>query len=309
MILLYLTFGTDLAVHQQAAFSAMTFLARGAGEVEVLTDAPEFYGGLSEKIRLRTITPAQLEEWKGAHGFFWRIKIKALEELALVHPGNDLLYLDADTFCFSVPQWLTRQLHAGTHLMHAREGIPSHLPTSTERTMGRQTVGKTFGGVTIRPDHEMYNAGVVALSAGRALEAVHLALAICDDMCAAGVTRRLVEQLALSVALRESGGIGAANAVIGHYWGNKADWNGRIARHFTTHFLRGSSLEEQIAATRGVDFREFPVYRKSSSTQKKFHRWIAGKIDGMPVTFTPDPGTDVSDRSERWLAERVTGRK
>ncbi|WP_146088723.1 hypothetical protein [Neolewinella xylanilytica] len=304
MVTLYLTFGTDLTVHQQAVFSAMTLLAHRPGEIVVWTDAPHFYQFLGDRVSTRYLEPDTLAEWKGAHDFFWRIKIAALRQLSTEYPGEHLLYLDADTFCFAPPAKMVGILDNGVHLMHALEGLPSALPTSTERRMGRQTQGKTFGGVSLTDHHFMYNAGVVGLSAHLAGEAVDLALRICDEMCAAGVTRRLVEQYALSIALAEAGGLTVANSVIGHYWGNKREWTDRIGTFFLGHHLLGTSAEEQITATQGVDFRAFPLYRKSSSTLRKLQAWLAAKTVGYPSTYAPPEGMDASERSERWMASR-----
>lgn len=280
----------------------MTLLARGVKTVEIWTDAPEFYRVLGNRVITKTLSEEELSDWKGPHDFFWRIKIAALRLLAEKNPGNHVLYLDADTFAFSPISALEETLASGEHLMHALEGRPSELPTSTERRMGRQTEGKSFGPVTVTADHRMYNAGVVAVSAIHAERALTMAMEICDAMCAAGVTRRLVEQFSLSIALQESGGLRAANDVIGHYWGNKLQWTEHIGNHLLEHYLRGSNVEKQISATLGMDYRKFPVYRKTSSTGRKVTDWIALKADRLPRAFVPLPTDARDERSERWQA-------
>ena len=302
LIVLYLTFGTDLRVHQQAAFSVMTLLGRGVAEVQIWTDAPHFYRFFGERIVTKSLSHALLADWKGPHDFFWRIKIAALRQIAADNPGKHVLYLDADTFAFSGLSAIEDTLAQGRHLMHALEGRPSELPTSTERRMGRQTEGKSFGPVTVTAEHRMYNAGVVAVSALRARPALAMALEICDAMCAAGVTRRLVEQFSLSIALKENGGLRAANDVIGHYWGNKLEWTQHIGQLLLEHHLRGSSLEQQIDSTLTLDFRNFPVYRKSSSTGRKVTDWITRKAERLPHAFVPLPDDPPDERSERWRA-------
>ncbi|WP_420459397.1 hypothetical protein [Neolewinella sp.] len=309
MIVLYLTFGQDPRVHQQAVFSALTLLQSGAGsQVQpncvVYTDAPAFYTLLGDRVDLQVTGPDQLQEWRGPHDFFWRIKIKALEALQQQYPGQSLLYLDADTFCFGQLGDMTDTLASGTHLMHAREGRLDALPTSTEKKMYRQCRGKTFAGRTITGSDTMYNAGVVGLAAERAAEAIALALALCDALCAAGVTRRLVEQFALSLALAVSGELAAANGTIGHYWGNKAGWNERIATFFLEHHLRGSSLEQQLRTSREVDFAALPIYLRSSSTERRLSRWVASTFAKGLYTYIPRPGEPTSDLSERLLARR-----
>ncbi len=282
MTFLYLTFGSDLQVHQQAVFSAMSLLAkREAIRIVVMTDAPGYYGLLGDRATLHPLGPEVLDAWKGPHVFFWRIKIRALQTLADLYPGEQLIYLDADTFCFGSLDVLSQRLEGGTQLMHAREGALSELPTRTERKMWKQCAGKIYAGVAIDGDSSMYNAGVVALSPALAGPTLELALRICDEMCAAGVTRRLIEQFALSMALAARGRLAAANDTIGHYWGNKPGWNEVIRNFFIARHLEGRDLDAQIAAAGGVDFGAVPIYRRSSATQRKLRRWVDAAFQKM----------------------------
>ncbi|MCP9234997.1 hypothetical protein [Lewinella sp. JB7] len=306
MIFFYLTFGPNLEVHRQAVFSAMTILGAPRPEVSiiVLTDAPEYYRFLGDRVTVRVTSAAELRDWRGPHDFFWRIKIKALEDLARRHPEEHLVYLDADTFCFGSLPRMRALLDGGTHLMHAREGTLAELPTRTERRMWQQCENRSFGGLTVDGASTMYNAGVVGLSAGGAARAVEIALRICDDMCAAGVIRRLIEQFALSVALASAGRLAAANFCIGHYWGNKEGWNTYTADFFLEHHLRATSLDEQLAAAGRVDFGVLPIYGKSSRTRDKLVRWVNAVLGKNIYAFVPDTEGEVSDLSERRLARK-----
>ena len=308
MTLLYFVFGPALHNHLQANFAILSWLAHGDGTVDrivVLTDAPEFYRFVTDdRVVIKTTDRAQLDEWEGPHQFFWRVKIKAIEAVAAEYPGSHVFYQDADTFCFNDPARLRALLDEGRNLMHAREGKLSELPTSTERKMWRQSKGQTFGGVTITPEHNMWNAGVVAVAAQNIATVIPLALAICDEMCAAGVTRRLVEQFALSAALGAEQPVLPANGTVGHYWGNKEGWNPLINAFFLRHQLAGTSYADQVAALRDFDFRQIPIYTRSSGT----HRKLSGVVDkwftkNIVAYVAEGPGG--SDRSERVLARKV----
>ncbi len=307
MTLLYFVFGTATHNHLQANFAILSWLAHGdcIDRIVVLTDAPEFYRFIDdERVVLETTNRAQLDEWEGPHKFFWRVKIKAIEAVAAKYPDSHVFYQDADTFCFNDPQRLKDLLDAGNNLMHAREGALAELPTSTERKMWKQAKGNTFGGVTINANHNMWNAGVVAIAADQIPAVVATALAICDDMCAAGVTRRLVEQFALSVALGTTQPVLPANGTVGHYWGNKEGWNPLINAFFLRHHLQQSTYSQQVAELRSFDFYQIPIYTKSSSTQTK----LTGLVDKLfaknMVTFAARQ-VDGSERSERVLAKKV----
>ncbi|MEM6773021.1 MAG: hypothetical protein AAF597_20765, partial [Bacteroidota bacterium] len=268
---------------------------------------PEFYRFIDdERVMLQSTDRAQLEEWEGPHRFFWRVKIKAIEDVAARYPGSHVFYQDADTFCFNDPSRLRAQLDAGRNFMHAREGALSQLPTSTERKMWAQCKGKSFGGVTINAEHNMWNAGVVAIAAEHLAAVIPTALAICDEMCAAGVTRRLVEQFALSVALGLEQPVLPANGTIGHYWGNKEGWNPLINAFFLQHHLQQSSYADQVMAIRNFDFHQIPIYTKSSKTQQKLTRLVDQLFAKHMVTYAARE-VDGSELSERVLARKHKG--
>jgi hypothetical protein len=269
MQLLYLVFGTNIQNHFQAYFSILTFLRQEQQElrIKVMTDAPEFYQHLGAAIVVEVIGQATLREWEGEFKFFWRVKIKALEQAARQQPEMPLLYLDSDTFLYGSLPAMRQQLAAGQALMHEPEGLLSQLPSKTERRMWQQVQGQTFGGVTITPQHAMWNAGAVGIPAERSQEAIALALRICDDLCQQQVTPRLIEQFALSVALAETYGLHAARPYIGHYWSTKSAWNEPISRFLLTSHLQNRTLAEDLAALDTFDFLALPIKQLTRSTQ------------------------------------------
>ncbi|MGB3798358.1 MAG: hypothetical protein WA952_01015 [Lewinella sp.] len=304
MVFLLLTFGDNSLVHQQATFSAMTLLARGEEEICIVTDTPRYYGLLKERVRIITISAAELKEWKGPQDNFLRTKIKAFQRVVAEYPQQHVVYVDADTFCFGDPKGLADTLNSGDNLLHALEGPLTELPTKSEKRMGKQTSGKTYGGVRVGHHHSMYNSGVVGIAADRAPAVIEMALTICDEMCAQGVEPRLIEQYSFSIALAEAGSIQTANSVIGHYWGNKREWNSKITEFYVTHHLLGNTLDEQVEAAGRLDFRAIPVYRKSRSKEAKLHAWLEERRNTTPRTFVPPAGETANKRSERWEARR-----
>ena len=83
MNLLYITFGSNTAVHMQAAFSIYSFLARFEkyNSVNIITDNKLYYQHLEDRVNIIEMTEEELKEWKGEYQFFWRIKIKAIEKI------------------------------------------------------------------------------------------------------------------------------------------------------------------------------------------------------------------------------------
>jgi len=293
MNLLYLVFGANVRNHFQALFSILSFLRHGAelSGITVVTDAPEFYRHLGGHVTVLPIEAATLREWKGEFDFFWRIKIKALEYVAGQFPGQPILYLDSDTFLHGSFAELHAALAAGTAFMHEPEGALAALSSKTEKLMWRQTGGKTFGGVRLNEQHTMWNAGVVGIPAQGGPEAIALALAICDDLSRQGVTPRLIEQFALSVALQEQFTLRAARPYIGHYWSNKDEWNEAISTFLLESSLKSRTVEEEVAALATFDFRIVPVKKTLKNTRWRLVHLVDRLFPPRETVYAGDDAT------------------
>jgi hypothetical protein len=275
MRLLYLVFGDNLQNHFQATFSILSFLRQkssGLAGVTVITDAPDFYQHLASEITVQIIEPTTLREWQGEYNFFWRAKIKALEFTARQYPDLPLLYLDTDTFLHGPLESLSQALNAGTAFMHESEGALSDLTSKTERLMWQQIKDRTFGGVQLQEQHQMWNAGVVGIPAARNLEAIDLALRICDELCEQQVTPRLIEQFALSVALAVTYSLLEARPTIGHYWSTKEEWNTSISAFMLESHLKKRTLEAELAALSSFDYRKLPIKKKLRNTKRRLDK-------------------------------------
>ena len=288
MQLLYLVFGENVQNHFQANFSILTFLRQGPQflkRIVVVTDAPAFYQHLREVIAVLPIDAATLQDWQGEHKFFWRAKIKALEFVGQQHPDTPLMYLDTDTLLHGAFAELAQHLAAGTAFMHEAEGCLAALTSKTDRRMWQQVQGRRFGGVTITRQHQMWNAGVVAIPAQRQPEAIGRALAICDAMSAQQVTPRLIEQFALSVALAETYAMREARPYIGHYWSTKNEWNESIGTFLLESHLKQRTVAADVAALDDFDFQLNPVKKKTRNTQHRLNRLVGKLLPPRDVEF------------------------
>ena len=247
MIITYLVFGESSSNFCQAAFSILTILSKkeSTDTVVVITDHPEKFNVLKEKITVIAIDNQTLTKWKGEYDFFWRIKIKALQLTSLKFENQHILYLDSDTFLFGDLTKIRQNLIQNKNLMHTNEGKLSELPTKTERRMWKQLKNQTYGQTVINSATCMWNAGVIGISKTN-IKKLDLALEICDQMCANNVTRRLIEQFAFSIAMNDSTDLISAENEIGHYWGNKKMWDQTINEFLNDCFMENLSLEEQI---------------------------------------------------------------
>ncbi len=269
MEILYLVFGNRLSDHIQAHFSMRTMLEglEQDDHIHVITTSPEYYERFSF-IDTIPITNEDLSEWEGEYHFFWRVKIKAMQKLAEKYPGRDLLYLDSDTFLKGASAGIHSTLAEGKGMMHLNEGHPKDMMSRSLR-MWKQVKGRTCHGITIGERHCMWNAGVVGIPGPKVSETLSLALELCDWMLADGVEKRMIEQYSLSIALLETVGLAAADSWIGHYWGNKEEWNRMESEFFLKSYLMGGGIDGEREAIRDIPLGDTPLRVRIPNTQRR----------------------------------------
>ncbi len=279
MNLLYLTFGNDPAIYLQASFSIYSFLAQGKAvhSINVFTDKEEYYRHLAPQVNVILLSDDDLTTWKGEYDFFWRIKIKAIEKICHLYPEQPVLYLDCDTFLSGDFAALQISLQNGTAIMHENEGFLSERKNKTQKNMWRQMANKSFGNIDMHANHYMWNAGVVALPNTLHGKDCELALTICDEMCANGITKYFIEQYAFSLALEKCYGITEAKSEIVHYWSAKNIWNERITDFFMQAYFAQWDHEKILTQIRMFDIINIPIYQKVKTTNVR----LKGMIDKL----------------------------
>ena len=275
MTIMYLTFGQKTEFHVQAFLSMLSFRRQmtPADRIVMVTTAPQFYRCAQSWAELLTISDQTVNEWQGEYQFFWRAKIKAIEFVGQRFPDDDLLYLDCDTVLCGDINWLKRQLTEGMGLMDTNDGHPSRMKTKTLR-MWRTIKGRTYGGITLGMQHNMYCAGVVGIPATRREEVVRKALALCDGMLGDEAERIVIEQYALSVALFETTGLVETKDCIAHYWAVKEEWMSAALALMAKALLTNASAEQQLQLFDETDWRSLPVYIHKSSTARRLRKLV-----------------------------------
>lgn len=276
MNLLLLTFGPRLENHYQAAFCILTFLKDPKiKNVIIITDYPEFYHFFENRINIITVDKSILDDWKGKHDFFWRIKIKALELAQLTYPNEHLIYVDSDTFLATDLLDMSEKLEQNIGFMHVFEyKLATNSKSNTSRKMYTSLNGKNFSSISIDQNTEMWNAGVIALPKDKAKQIIDLSLDLCDEICATDCPRRLVEQFSFSLALKHLTELNSCDNVIGHYWGNKGEWNQYISQFFVESALKRKTLFECIEELKSFNWNSIPLEKKVRSINFKLTKWI-----------------------------------
>lgn len=275
MNLLYVTFGDNLQNHIQANFSIYSFLTQ-AGQVDtinVVTDRPEFYASLGDKLNVIQVSEKTLHEWKGKFEFFWRIKIKAIEHVCALYPGKPVLYLDADTFLYTPLAAAKEAMGRNVAYMHKKERSLADVTSKTQKNMWGYVNGQTFAGVTITRDHYMWNAGVVGVPNTQGGKECALALELCDEMLATNMRRDFIEQYSLAVALHELCDLQSAEAFIAHYWSSKKEWGQFMNEWFTGLLLKQITSPADITELfKTLNLGQWPVERKIKNTSVRLEK-------------------------------------
>lgn len=276
MTIMYLTFGQKTEYHLQAYLSMLSFRRQTTPQdrIVMVTTTPELYRHARSWADIVTISDDEVREWQGEYQFFWRAKIKAIEFVGQKYGGDDLLYLDCDTVLRGPIGWLKQQLKKGRGLMDTNDGHPMHMKTKTLR-MWQTIKGRTYGGITLGPQHNMYCAGVVGIPGTRLAETVLAALTLCDGMLGDQAERIVIEQYALSVALYEKTGLVETRDCIAHYWAAKDEWMAAAYDLIARARLTEASLDDELRLFDTTDWASLPVYVHKSSTARRLRRLVS----------------------------------
>lgn len=275
MNIVYLVFGTKIENYQQAYFSIFTaqLHKNDDDKIIVITDDSTLFGFFEGKIETIVINQDTIRDWEGPHQFFWRVKIKALQLVAQKYPQDSILYLDSDTFFYKNTEVLLTALQNGNQFMHLNEGKLSQLSSKTEKLMWKQMKGKSYENIIINENVAMWNAGLIGVSQ-KHFECLELTLQINDAMCADGVTRRLIEQFAFSLGLNQYSELQPADHIVGHYWGNKKQWNDTISLFLRECFMKKYHFDAVVERIKDMELSKIPIRIKESSTQRKLKNLI-----------------------------------
>lgn len=267
MNIVYFVFGSKINYYQQVIFSICTALINKeeSDRIIIIAEEPTFFKVVEEFVTIIPINNDVINEWKGDYSYFFRVKIKALELIANEYPNQDILYLDGDTFIYKPLSVIKEDLNKGLNILHLNEGPLSTLPTKSEKKLWGSLKNKKFGDILIDEKTCMWNSGVIGIST-KHFQTISLALQICDEMCLANVEYFTKEQLAFSIAGACYTEVKPADHVIGHYWGNKEEWDVIISDWMKKSLMSNYTLQEMIEQVKNVPFKEIPVYVKRSNT-------------------------------------------
>jgi len=267
---LFMVFGDGDEHYAQAHLAALTVLAYAPApcEVVVATNSPARCAWLATHplVRIVTLDEATLTRWRGASGFFWRVKLECIR--SQLDPAQALVYLDSDTYARRDLGELVAALAQGAVLMHEPENQLSTSRRSGDRRLYRQLASRSWSGLAVDAQTRMWNAGVVAVGPG-GRDLIERALALCDELCATIGNHSLNEQLALSLSLQATGRLAPARPWIDHYWGNKRDHLPAIHAQLGRFLLLGVTPQQAV-----LEARERPILLPLHVRRRRWEQWL-----------------------------------
>ena len=235
----------------QALYSIRTALAwRGALPlaIHVYTDRPAYFDELAGAVQIERVDGAKERRWRGPWGFLYRLKPKVLEDLSSRHPGDPVLFLDADTCWIGEVGRVFARINEGSAVMHAREYFVGTLGTAQIQNFRRRMRRARFRGQPIDVEAWMWNSGAVGLHPAHA-PIVADWIEYLDEVHPAN-RKPIVEQYAISWLLqRRVGAVAPCDDVLDHYWADKERHLSAIRRALCRiAALRPSERSEWIRA-------------------------------------------------------------
>lgn len=267
MNIVYFVFGSNINYYQQVIFSICTALVNKeeSDRIIVIAEEPTLFKLVADFVTIIPIDNDIISEWKGDYNFIFRTKIKALQLIAERYPDQHILYLDGDTFFYKSLTVLKQELYKGNGIMHVKEDALYQKKTKTEKKLWSKVKDKTFANILVDKSINMWNAGVIGIP-NTNFDLINIALQINDEMCDNNALCFLVEQLSFSIVLEKQLKLNASDHVIGHYWGNKEEWDVIISDWMKKSLMSNYTLQEMIKEVKNVPFHEIPVYVKRPNT-------------------------------------------
>lgn len=222
---------TSPVVRDQALFSILTAVSYGGRrvyQIHVYTDAPEAFDLVSDLVEITHVPADTLALWRGPEDYGFRVKALALRDLMRAHPGDRVLYLDADTILLGRAEEVFSRITPGAAVMHEREYNLAASDMALAYRLRRRMGKARFRGRKIELDLDMWNAGAIGLHPAM-MSTVEDWVEFIDEVYP--VTKKwLVEQLGMCACLRARGAaILPADDLVVHYWFAKTLYMERIS--------------------------------------------------------------------------------
>lgn len=297
--LVYQSYGSR-DILNECCYSILSLLRQGINKAEIrvviYTDQPNYFSFLpADCIEFVKLDAAIIAEYKGAHAFVHRLKIKVLQD-AFTRFTGPVLYVDSDIYFLKPIDPLFACITESNFLMCNNEG-QIHL--------GGNRIFEKFSAflksnaaylkeknIAIAYDITMWNAGVIGLLSDK--KELLKKVLYTNDVIYDKFQSHVVEQLSFSYQLQENGTLHASTGYLYHYW-NFKEFRIVLAQFFNYHLNRSSvelmiadvdSIRPDILIKPKLAYEALPFLKKSiRKLSGKRNRWkFPAYTIGQPET-------------------------
>ncbi len=297
MIVGYVSWGEKITFYIETCFSIISVLPDPAVDgITVLTDHPGMFRMFDGNAKV-TIAPLPTEtfhEWYGEWHYLFRAKIKGIQKLVELNPGNDLLFLDSDTFRGGDLAPVRECLANGGLCMHDFHGRLKDKPvvSNSWKKFWRGVGNRNWDGIEIGDDLAHRNSGCLGFPAGRAKELLDKALRLNDAILKAWKGKSPVhstEEGVFSMVMDNAGEVMDISGIIGHYYRYKEVWQAEISEFLAKSRMNNNTLAEDIEAVKKFDFKTTPLDVHIPRWRKRTNRVMTRLLPDKRVRHFPDP--------------------
>lgn len=228
MLLVTQSFGRE-SEYKRVILSIWSYwLYHPTGRVLLFTDAPDYFSIFFKDmpVQYKPLTDEKLKLMRGSIDFLHRIKIAIIEE-AFAHGGENLLYIDSDTFFIDNVNFIDDELAADRAFMHVREyrfdslremKLPAAKPFHAFLDLIESTSFFGRGGNIIPVSSQQYswNAGVMAFHPSH--RDILLDVYALTEQFYPKTENHASEQYAFSIVLQNNVALFPCDRACYHYW-------------------------------------------------------------------------------------------
>ncbi|TBR38468.1 hypothetical protein CBF23_012290 [Marinomonas agarivorans] len=284
---LFLAFGPRLDLYAQIYFALRSIQRWDVSSVNfvILTDKPNFFKRVHNDVDIIELSEETLRAWRGKHNFLWRIKMKAIEHVAISYSGDHILYFDSDTIVAKDMQSLISELDNDRVIMHTFEKIIAKSKYKRDMRLTKHLRSFKFLNYVFDKSTEMYNAGVIGLPANSAQTLAKEAISLCDALCETNANKTFLEQLAFSMVLGSTNRlIGVEDKVI-HYWGNKEQWDSHINSFIQKSLFQNLDKNAEIELIKALDYTKIPIYIRIQASNRRLKKYVDKLFSKQEIMF------------------------
>lgn len=235
-LLMYLLYGDNIAYYHEAKYSilsGLSYLSDKKEDIEIIvvTDQPDYFSNFP--VLIETFDSEQYNNWIGEARYNHRAKNRAMA-MILEKYQVPLAFVDTDTFFIDHPIKIFNRISKENTVLFNYEALISNIPNihnKLHNTSFKDFYNKTYN---FPEDAAMWNSGVIGLLPEHKI-LLDEALVLLDNFYTLSDGIFIIEQLAISEALRNKTKVSAVDDILVHYFGKEKPFYDQQIKYYLSN--------------------------------------------------------------------------